>query len=73
MLFKNPHNALQVSVLARQLLPSRLKHFIEAYRNATSLPYGHSFCDFTQDTPDQIRYQTNIMPHERPIVVYQIA
>ena len=59
-LFKNPRDSLQVSILARQLLPSKSSYFIEAYRNATSRPFGYLFCDFTQETPDKVRYRTNI-------------
>ena len=36
VLFKNPSDELQVSVLAHQLLPSQSKHFID--RNATFRP-----------------------------------
>ena len=71
-LFKNPRDSLQVSILARQLLPSKSRYFIEAYRNATSRPFGYLFCDFTQETPDEVRYRTNIFPHERPIIVYEL-
>ena len=72
VLFKNPRDSLQVSILARQLLPSKSHYFIEAYRNATSHAFGYLFCDFTQETPDEVPYRTNIFPHERPIDVYEL-
>ena len=71
-LFKNPHDSLQVSILTRQLLPSKSRYFIEAYQNAASRPFGYLFCNFTQETPDEVQYCTNIFPHECPIIVYKL-
>jgi hypothetical protein len=36
----------------------------EAYKDATSRPYGYLFLDYKQTTPDEFRYRTNILPSE---------
>ena len=69
---KNPCDSLQDSILVRQLLTSKSCYFIEAYWNATSHPFGYLFYDFTQETPNEVRYRTNIFPHECPIIVYDL-
>ena len=41
VLFKNPRDASQFATLARQMYPSSWKFAIEAYKDATSVPYGY--------------------------------
>ena len=72
VLFRNPRDSLQISILARQLCPLNSKDFLEIYKRATQRPYGYLFCCFTQSCPDEIRYRTNILPCEYPSIVYQL-
>lgn len=60
VLFKNPADNLQASVLARQLFPQNSKYFLEAYADATANPHGYLFIDLTQYTPETYRLKTDI-------------
>lgn len=60
VLFKNPADQLQVSIIARQLFPRKTKYFLEAYADATQNPHGYLFVDLTQYTPDKYRLKTDI-------------
>ena len=72
VLFRNPRDSLQISILARQLCPRNSKDFLEIYKRATQRPYGYLFCCFTQSCPDEIRYRTNVLPNEYLSIVYQL-
>ena len=72
VLFRNPRDNLQISILARQLCPLNSKSFLEIYKRATHRAYGYLFCCFTQSCPDEIRYRTNVLPNEQPCIVYQL-
>ena len=72
VLFRNPRDSLQISILARQLCPLNSKSFLEIYKRATHRAYGYLFCCFTQSCPDEIRYRTNVLPNEYPSIVYQL-
>ena len=71
VLFPNLRDSLQISVLARQLCPCNGKSFLEIYKSASQRPYGHLFCCFTQSSPDEIHYCTNVLLSENPSIVYQ--
>ena len=70
VLFRNPRDSLQISILARQLCPLNSKSFLEIYKRATHRAYGYLFCCFTQSCPDEILYHTNVLPNEYPSLVY---
>lgn len=60
VLFKNPADKLQASILARQLFPGNSKYFLDSYADATANPHGYLFVDLTQYTPDKYRLKTDI-------------
>lgn len=62
VLFKNPRDASQIMHLAKQMYPGHTMFIQEAYRDATSQPYGYLLVDFKQDTPEHLRLRTNIFP-----------
>ena len=70
VLFRNPRESLQISILALQLCPHNGKDFLEIYKRAMQRPYRYLFCCFTQSCPDEIRYHTNVLPNEYPSIVY---
>ena len=72
VLFRNPRDSLQISILARQLCPLNNKIFLEIYKRATHQAYGYLFCCFTQSCPDEIRHRTNVLPNEYPSIVYRL-
>ena len=69
VLFRNPRDSLQISILARQLCPLNSKSFLEIYKRATHRAYGYLF---TQSCPNEISYRTNVLPNEYPSIVYQL-
>ena len=66
--FKNPRDTNQISALARQVYPRHFKSVLEAYADATSVPYGYLLFDFKQSTDERYRLRTNIFPSETQFV-----
>ncbi len=62
ILFNNPNNADQTEIMARRMYPKQSKYFMEAFNDATSMPYGYIRRDNTTLTPNKFRLQTNIIP-----------
>jgi hypothetical protein len=53
------------------LYPGKSKLFIEAFQDATSVPYSYLLIDLTQSCPEKYRLRTNIFPDEQ-ICVYVV-
>ena len=68
VLFKNPRDAGQFAILARQMYPSGSKFAEEAYRDATMRPFGYLFVDLKPQQEDDYRLRTNIFAGERQYV-----
>ena len=60
----------QMSHLARQMYPGRVKFVQEAFKDATSVPYGYLLVDLKQDTPEDMRLRTAIFPDDGVQYVY---
>lgn len=70
VLFKNPRDANQVRVLARQMYPGNTGYFMNAYQYATSKPYGYLMIDYKAKTPEHYRLRTDLLsPY--PVVYLQ--
>ena len=48
VVFKNPRDASQMSHLARQMYPGRVKFVQEAFKDATSVPFGYLLVDLNK-------------------------
>lgn len=70
VLFKNPRDASQATHLGKQMYPSKLKYFQEAYKDATGRAHGYLLCDLRQETPDQLRLRTDVFPDDDQHIVY---
>lgn len=66
--FKSPRDVTQITHLARQMYPGRVKFVQEAFADATSIPFGYLLFDLRQDTPDNLRLRTKIFPQETQVV-----
>jgi hypothetical protein len=64
VLFKNPRDAGQFAVLARQMYPNGSKFAIEAFRDATEKAFGYLLVDLKPDTEESHRLRTDIFPGE---------
>ena len=67
-LFKNPRENAQIQVLARQLRPRGYQYIVEAYHAATEKPYSCFLVDLMQQTPDFLRFRSNVLPQEGPMI-----
>ena len=70
VVFKNPRNASQITNLAKQMYPGRVKFVQEAFADATSTPYGCLLVDQKQDTLADLRLRTSILPDDAVQYVY---
>ena len=70
ILFKNPRDQTQIHSLARQMFPGNAKFLLSAFNLATQNPFGYLFLDLRQQTPEEIRVRTQILPDE-PTIVFQ--
>jgi len=70
IIFKNPRDSNQISVLARQIFPGKSKAFMEAFNDATSKEHGYIFLDFNLKTSEKMRIQTNVADDKR--IIYTI-
>ena len=70
VVFKNPRDVSQMSHLARQMYPGRVKFVQEAFKDATAVPYGYLLVDLKQDTPEDMRLRTAIFPDDGVQYVY---
>ena len=64
VLFKNPRDAGQFAILARQMYSNSSRFAIEAYADASRPPYGYILVDLKLDQDEQCRLSTNIFPGE---------
>ena len=62
VLFKNPCNKVQVSILARQVFPLKPKILQQAYNDVLRAPHSYLLLDFQQATPENNRLKSEIFP-----------
>lgn len=67
---KNPRENAQIKHLARQIAPGEAGYIIDAFHETTREPYSYLLFDLHQETPDNIRVRSNILPEEFPMKVY---
>lgn len=64
ILFKNPRALDQITVLARQICPTNMKFFQEAYEDSCREPHTYILLDMTQACKDEMRFRTKIFPDD---------
>ena len=63
VLFRNRRDSSQVTRLGKQIFPGKTKWDLgEAYRKATSKPYGYLLVDLKPETKDYLQLRTDIFP-----------
>jgi hypothetical protein len=70
VLFANPADQGQIQHLARQMFPDRKASIEQAYRDVCTKPHGYLLLDNHPQTPLPFKVRTNILPMEKPMVVY---
>lgn len=61
VIFKWPRCQQQIRTLAQQMGCFNTKFIISSYCIATKNPYSYLFIDFSQEVPDILRLQTNVL------------
>ena len=67
---RNPRDSSQLANLARQMYPGRGAFVQEAFADATASPYGYLLIDLKQNTPDDMRLRTSVLPDDAHQWVY---
>lgn len=68
VLFSNPRDKTMISTLGRQMFPEAPNFVADAFRQATSAPYGYLFIDCKPGTDEQTRVREGIFPDDQCIV-----
>jgi hypothetical protein len=64
VLFKNVRDSTQLANLARHMFPGKANFMLEAFEDATMVPFGYLLVDLRQETDERCRLRTNIFPGE---------
>ena len=72
IIFKNPRDKSQIRFFAQHVAPGKVTSFLEAFNDSTKKHYGYLHCDFSQNISEDIRFRTNILPGEAPIIAYKL-
>ena len=67
IVFKNPRDSSQIIHLAKQMFPGQTRYMQEAYKMATSEPFGYLLVDLKQNTPENLRLRSNIFQKDQQI------
>lgn len=60
VLFKNPRDVSQIGYFARQLCPENYNDFVRVFKEITDQPHSYLLIDCSQETPNCLRFRTNI-------------
>ncbi len=64
VMFKNVRDTTQIANLAKQMYPGNGRFMLEAFKDATMIPYGYLVVDLNPQTDEGLRLKTNIFPVE---------
>jgi len=68
VLMKNPRDLTQLQCLSRQAFLGKGGFLMEAFRDATSYPYGYLVLDFSPSGEEEYRVRTKVFPGEDTVV-----
>lgn len=68
---KNPRENSQIQYLSRQIAPKSYKWIVDSYHKITEKPYTCLLIDLTQQCPNHLRYRSNYLPNEFPMLVWK--
>uniref|UniRef100_A0A914HWG8 AAA+ ATPase domain-containing protein n=1 Tax=Globodera rostochiensis TaxID=31243 RepID=A0A914HWG8_GLORO len=70
VLMRSPNSVLAVRNLGVQLFPRQLDFFLDAYRQATSQPYGYLVIDMSASSDPVLRLRTGIFKEDDQRVIF---
>ena len=72
IIFKNPRDKSVYTTLGSQVAPGKASLLKRAIEMATERPYGYIVLDFHNSQHDFLRFRSNVLVHELPMVIYTI-
>ena len=57
VIFENPCDKSQIRYFAQQVALGTVQNFLDVFEDCTKRSYGYLHCDFSQNTPEEIRYK----------------
>lgn len=70
VIMRSPNSVLAVRNIGVQLFPRQLDYFLDAYRQATSCPYGYLVIDMHASSHPSLRLRTNIFKEDEERVIF---
>ena len=67
VVFKNTRDQRSFATLAQQMTPKGSKYLQDIYKQVTVSPHTYLLMDFDQNTPENVRIRSAILPHEHPM------
>lgn len=61
ILFNNPTDKYQISILGRRMFPRSTNYYLEAFNDVTSTSYRYLLIDYKSRMPDYLRPGTNLL------------
>jgi energy-coupling factor transporter ATP-binding protein EcfA2 len=68
LVFKNPRDQRQITVLGSQMFPKNSTFLRDAYADATEQPHSYLALDFRQETPEELRVLSKL--DSSAVIVY---
>ena len=65
-LFKNPRDSMIITTLGKQM--GNVKFLKDAYEQATAKPFSYLFVDLRSDTPEDLRYRSDVLDDDMQVV-----
>ena len=70
VIVKNPLDNSQIRYYAQQVALGKVQNCLDVFEDCTKRSYSYLHCDFSQNTPEEIRYKPLILlPGEQPVIV----
>ena len=66
VLFKNPRDSMIITTLGKQM--GNVKFLKDAYEQATAKPFSYLFVDLRSDTPEDLRYRSDVLDDDMQVV-----
>ena len=73
VVFRNPRDVGQMRSLAQQVFPTKVKFFMDSFREATKKDHGYLLLDLHPLTPDPLRVRTSIFKSDEVEIFAQAS
>nr|CAD2206667.1 unnamed protein product [Meloidogyne enterolobii] len=70
ILMRSPNSALSIRNIGVQLFPRQLDYFLDAYKQATNIPYGYLLIDLHASSDPNLRLRTNIFKEDEEKIIF---